>query len=327
VSDTEAMPDAIRIVALLGPTAAGKSALALALAERLNGEIVACDSQQVYLGMDIGTAKPTREERRRVPHHGLDLCHPDEPFHAARWAALARAACKSIAGRGRLPIVVGGTGLYYRALTAGLFEAPPPDPALRARHRAIYDSEGNEPLRLRLLQVDPEAAAGIAPRDFVRTSRALEVYEQTGIAITTLRRQAPRPRDLRPTTLVLDPALEELRLRIEARVEAMLAAGFLDEVRALRAAGYGAGLKPMQALGYKQLGAVLDGTTTLAEAAGETARATHAYARRQRTWFKKEAASGRFSTVPPVETALEVIASGAAPSPAPVQDQGEETTG
>ena len=317
---------AIRIVAVLGPTAAGKSALALALAERLGGELVACDSQQVYIGMDIGTAKPTRDERRRVPHHGLDLCHPDEPFHAARWAALARAACKSIAGRGRLPIIVGGTGLYYRALTAGLFEAPPPDPALRARHREIYDSEGNEPLRLRLLQVDPEAAAGIAPRDFVRTSRALEVYEQTGIAITTLRRQAPRPRDLQPTTLVLDLSLEDLRARIEARVEAMLAAGFLDEVRALRAAGYGAGLKPMQALGYRQLGAVLEGTTTLADAATETVRATHAYARRQRTWFKKEAAAGRFSTVPSVETALEVIASGASSAPAPASIE-DETAG
>jgi tRNA dimethylallyltransferase len=322
VSDSEAPSDAIRIVAVLGPTAAGKSALALALAERLGGEIVACDSQQVYIGMDIGTAKPTRDERRRVPHHGLDLCHPDEPFHAARWAALARAACKSIAGRGRLPIVVGGTGLYYRALTAGLFEAPPPDPALRARHREIYDSEGNEPLRLRLLQVDPEAAAGIAPRDFVRTSRALEVYEQTGIAITTLR----RPRDLQPTTLVLDPSPDELRARIEARVEAMLATGFLDEVRALRAAGYGAGLKPMQALGYRQLGAVLEVTTTLADAATETVRATHAYARRQRTWFKKEAATGRFSTVPSVETALAVIASGATPAPALARIE-EETAG
>jgi len=328
VSEGGNTTDAIRIVALLGPTAAGKSALALALAERLNGEIVACDSQQVYLGMDIGTAKPTREERRRVPHHGLDLCHPDEPFHAARWAALARAACKSIAGRGRLPIVVGGTGLYYRALTAGLFDAPPPDPALRARHREIYEREGNEPLRTRLLQVDPEAASGIAPRDFVRTSRALEVYEQTGIAITTLRRQAPRPRDLQPTTLVLDPSLEELRVRIEARVEAMLAAGFLDEVRALRAAGYGAGLKPMQALGYRQLAAVLDGTTTLADAASETARATQAYARRQRTWFKKEAAAGRFSTVPSIETALEVIAGGGPPVlPPPPIPREDETTG
>jgi tRNA dimethylallyltransferase len=305
---------AIRIVSILGPTASGKSALGLALAERLGGEIVACDSQQVYIGMDIGTAKPTREERRRVPHHGLDLCHPDEPFHAARWAALARAAIKSIAARGRLPIVVGGTGLYYRALTAGLFEAPPPDPALRARHREVYEREGNDPLRARLVEVDPEAAAGIAPRDFVRTSRALEVYEQTGVAITTLRRQAARPRDLAPTALVLDPPVAELRLRIEARVASMLAAGFLDEVRALRAAGYGAGLKPMQALGYQQLGAVLDGTTTLEEAAAETARATLAYARRQRTWFKKEPAVARFEAAPSLDAALAVISGGAPPA-------------
>ena len=121
---------------MLGPTASGKSALALALAERTGGEIVACDSQQVYIGMDIGTAKPTRAERARVPHHALDLVRPDEPFHAARWAAVARAAIADIAARGRLPIVVGGTGLYYRALVAGLFDAPPPDPDIRARHRA-----------------------------------------------------------------------------------------------------------------------------------------------------------------------------------------------
>ncbi|HMC94342.1 MAG TPA: tRNA (adenosine(37)-N6)-dimethylallyltransferase MiaA, partial [Polyangia bacterium] len=252
----------MRLVAVLGPTASGKSTLAQALAERLGGEIVACDSQQVYLGMDIGTAKPTREERDRVPHHGLDLCRPDQPFHAARWAALARDAIKSIAARGRLPIVVGGTGLYYRALTAGLFEAPPPDPALRARLEAV----------------DPEAAAGIAPRDFVRTSRALEIYEQTGVAITTLRRQAEAPRDLRPTVLVFDPPLAELRARIVARVASMIAAGFLDEVRALHAAGYGPSLRPLQALGYRQLGAVLEGTATLEAAAAETVRATFAYA-------------------------------------------------
>jgi tRNA dimethylallyltransferase len=310
VSEEEAGGPAIRIVSVLGPTASGKSALGMALAERLDGEIVACDSQQVYIGMDIGTAKPSREERRRIPHHGLDLCHPDEPFHAARWAALARAAIKSIAARGRLPIVVGGTGLYYRALTAGLFEAPPADPALRARHREIYERAGNEPLRARLLEVDPAAAAAIAPRDFVRTSRALEVYEQTGVPITTLRRQAAPPRDLAPVVLLLDPGQEELRARIEARVAAMLAAGFLDEVRALRAAGYGAGLKPMQALGYKQLGAVLDGTATIAEAAAETVRATIAYARRQRTWFRKEPAAARFGAAPSLESALQVIAGG-----------------
>jgi tRNA dimethylallyltransferase len=313
VPDAEARQAAIRLVAVLGPTASGKSTLAQALAERLGGEIVACDSQQVYLGMDIGTAKPTREERDRVPHHGLDLCRPDQPFHAARWAALARDAIKSIAARGRLPIVVGGTGLYYRALTAGLFEAPPPDPALRARHRETAARDGIEALRARLEAVDPEAAAGIAPRDFVRTSRALEIYEQTGVAITTLRRQAEAPRDLRPTVLVFDPPLAELRARIVARVASMIAAGFLDEVRALHAAGYGPSLRPLQALGYRQLGAVLEGTATLEAAAAETVRATFAYARRQRTWFKKEAAAARFAAPPALEVALAVVASGQEP--------------
>jgi tRNA dimethylallyltransferase len=308
VPETEGDAAPVRFVAVLGPTASGKSALALALAERLGGEIVACDSQQVYVGMDIGTDKPTREDRRRVPHHALDLCHPDQPFHAARWAALARTAIKGIAGRGGLPVVVGGTGLYYRALTAGLFEAPPPDPALRARHHALAEREGIEALRARLMAVDPEAAAAIAARDFVRLSRALEIFEQTGVPITTLRRQAAPPRDLAPTVLLLDPPLAEARARIAARVGAMVAAGFLDEVRALHAAGYGPALRPLQALGYKQMGAVLAGRLSPAEAADKTVRATVAYARRQRTWFRKESAAARFADPPSLVAALAVLA-------------------
>ncbi|MFL5308311.1 MAG: tRNA (adenosine(37)-N6)-dimethylallyltransferase MiaA [Polyangia bacterium] len=303
------MPDRpVRFVALLGPTASGKSALALALAERTPAEIVACDSQQVYAGMDIGTAKPTTDERRRVPHHGLDLCRPDETFHAARWADVARAAIHDIAARGRLPIVVGGTGLYYRALTVGLFEAPPPDPALRARHRALADADGIEALRARLLAVDPESAAAIGARDLVRISRALEVYEQTGQTIGALRRQAAAPRDLAPFAVLLDPPLDLLRARIAARVQAMLAAGFLDEVRALRRDGFGTGSRPMQALGYQQLSAVLDGTTTVEAAAAEIARVTLAYARRQRTWFKKERIAARFAEPPAVDVLLQLLA-------------------
>ncbi|HVT07288.1 MAG TPA: tRNA (adenosine(37)-N6)-dimethylallyltransferase MiaA [Polyangia bacterium] len=305
----------VRFLALLGPTASGKSALALAVAEKTAAEIVACDSQQVYVGMDIGTAKPTPDERRRVPHHGLDLCPPDQAFHAARWAAVARAAIHDIAARGRLPIVVGGTGLYYRALTAGLFEAPPPDPALRDRHRALAESEGIEALRARLVAVDPESAAAIGARDLVRISRALEVYEQTGQTIGALRREAAAPRDLDPVAVLLDPPLDVLRARIAARVRAMLAAGFLDEVRGLRQAGYGAGSRPMQALGYQQLAAVLDGTTTTDAAAGEIARVTLAYARRQRTWFKKERIAARFTEPPPADVVLELLA--AAPQAAP----------
>jgi tRNA dimethylallyltransferase len=278
-------------VAVLGPTASGKSALGLELARRFGGEIVSCDSQQVYIGLDIGTAKPTAAERRAVPHHLIDVVRPDEPFDAARWAALARAAVADIAARGRLPIIVGGTGLYYRALTGGLFEAPPPDPALRARHREEAARIGTEALHARLATADPEAAAAIAPRDLVRVSRALEVLEQTGVPITTLRRQAPPPAGPAPLTVVLDPPLAVLRARIEARVAGMMAAGFEDEVRALRAAGYGPALRPLQSLGYKQMSGVVDGACDVAGAASATVAATVAYARRQRTWFRKEAAA------------------------------------
>jgi tRNA dimethylallyltransferase len=315
-SGKQSSPSLTRFVAVLGPTASGKSALGLALAERTGGEIVACDSQQVYIGMDIGTAKPTAEERRRVPHHGLDLARPDEPFHAARWAAVARAAIADIAGRGRLPIVVGGTGLYYRALVTGLFDAPPPDESIRARHRAEAAADGTEALHARLAAIDPEAAAAIRARDLVRISRALEIYEQTGVPITTLRRRAAPPADLAPTVLLFDPPLGALRARIAARVDQMIAAGFLDEVRALRAAGYGAELKAMQAFGYRQLGAVLDGTAALADAAAETARTTLAYARRQRTWFKKEPSAARLPGAPSLDAALAVIAGGAPPAAA-----------
>jgi tRNA dimethylallyltransferase len=276
------------------------------LAERLRGEIVVCDSQQVYVGMDIGTAKPTAEERRQIPHHALDLVTPDQPFHAARWAMVARAAIAEVTARGKLPIVVGGTGLYYRALVGGLFEAPPPDPSIRQRHRAEADRDGVESLHARLTAVDAEAASAIAPRDFVRTSRALEVYEQTGSPITTLRRRAQAPADLEPQVLLLDPPLAALRPRIAARVEEMLAAGFLDEVRALRAAGYGAA-KPLQALGYAQLGAVLDGKLSIENATAETIRATNAYARRQRTWFRHQAAARRFDVAPGLDVALGAI--------------------
>jgi tRNA dimethylallyltransferase len=292
----------LKFLAVLGPTASGKTALALELARRLGGEraveIVCCDSQQVYIGMDVGTAKPTREERREIPHHLLDVVHPDEPFHAARWAALARVALRNVAARGRVPIVVGGTGLYFRALTAGFFEAPPADPAIRARHREEAAAVGVEAMHARLRGIDAEAAAAIGPRDLVRVSRALEVYEQTGVAITALRRAAAPPADLLPRVLVLDPPLPELRRRIEARARQMFDGGFEDEVRALRAAGYGPALRPLQALGYQQVGAYLDGACTRQQALEATIAATVAYARRQRTWFRKEEAAARLAEAP-----------------------------
>ncbi len=291
----------LRFLALLGPTASGKSTLALELARRLDGEIVCCDSQQVYVGMDIGTAKPTRDERREIPHHVLDVARPDEAFHAARWATLARAALHDVAARGRVPIVVGGTGLYFRALTTGFFAAPPADAAIRARHKEEAAELGVEALHDRLAAVDAPAAAGIGRRDLMRISRALEIYEQTGVPITALRREAAPPDDLAPRALVLDPPLPELRARIEARARQMFDDGFVDEVRALRAAGYGPSLKPLQALGYQQVGALLDGACTEAEARAATIAATISYARRQRTWFRKEAATARLPSAPAVD--------------------------
>jgi tRNA dimethylallyltransferase len=305
------------VLAVLGPTASGKSALSLALAEIANGEILCCDSAQVYRGLDIGTAKPTPAEQAARPHHLLDLVSPAEPFHAAAWAQLARAAISEVTGRGRLPIIVGGTGLYFRALTRGLFEAPPSDPAIRARHQADAAASGVASLYQRLQGIDPAAAAAILPGDLLRISRALEVYEQTGVPITELRRRAAPTAPLRLYSVILDPPTPVLRPRIEARVEAMMAAGFLEEVRRLRAAGLGAS-RAMQALGYRQLGAHLDGALTLEAAIADTKSATFAYARRQRTWFRREPATLR-AEAPPDPRALAEAVSRWACDPSPFQ--------
>jgi tRNA dimethylallyltransferase len=280
-------PDPPRLLAIVGPTASGKSRLGLALAGRLAGEILCCDSVQVYRGLDIGSAKPTRAEQAQVPHHLLDLVDPDEPFHAARWAAQARETIGQVVARGHLPIVVGGTGLYFRALLRGLFEAPPPDPAIRSRHQQEAREQGVPALHSRLAGIDPQAAARIRPADLVRISRALEVFEQTGVPLSALHRAAPPPPPLDCFGVMLDPPQAELRARVATRVDAMLAAGWLDEIRALRAAGFGAA-RALQSLGYRQLGQFLDGELTLEAAVVAAKQATAAYARRQRTWFRSE---------------------------------------
>lgn len=276
------------VIAVLGPTASGKSALGMELAQCLGGEILSCDSVQVYRGMDIGTAKASAAERAAIPHHLLDVASPDQQFHAAAWAEAAHAIIARAPARERLPIIVGGTGLYFRALLRGLFDAPRPDPEIRARHQAEAAAMGIPALHERLRGIDPEAAEKIKPGDLVRISRALEVFEQTGTTISELRQQkAPPPPPLRMFSVLLDFDLDYLRPRISARVDAMMAAGFLDEVRALRAAGYG-GARALQGLGYKQLGEHLDGRIDLDAAVAATKSATIAYARRQRTWFRRE---------------------------------------
>jgi tRNA dimethylallyltransferase len=219
-----------------------------------------------------------------------------------------------VSARGRLAIIVGGTGLYFRALTRGLFEAPPSDPQIRARHQAEAAAGGVEALHRRLQAVDPEAAAAILAGDLLRISRALEVHEQTGATITELRRRGAPPPPLRLYTVIFDMPTPMLRARIADRVAAMMRAGFLEEVRGLRAAGFG-GTRALQALGYRQLGAHLDGALTLEAAVADIQRTTFAYARRQRTWFRKEPASLRADGQPDPEALVQAIAAWACDRP------------
>jgi tRNA dimethylallyltransferase len=274
------------MIALVGATASGKSALALALAERIGAEIISCDSMQVYRELDIGTAKPTAAERARVRHHLVDLLAPDEPFSAARFVAHADEAIAAISGRGRRVLVVGGTGLYLRALRFGLIEAPARDDALRA---ALMAEERTHPGRLwrRLNEVDPGAARRIAPADEVRIVRALEVFTLTGVPLSR-HHAAHHRRPRHPlAVLVLDPPLEVLRPRIAARARAMLAGGLVDETRAV-VARYGEGLRALDAVGYREVAAHLAGRLPARALEGAIVAATVRYARRQRTWFNKE---------------------------------------
>ena len=276
------------LIVVVGPTAAGKTALAVRVALDIDAEVVSADSMQVYRHFDVGTAKPDAAERRGVPHHLIDVAEPDEPFSAARFVTLADAAISEIRGRGRRIVVAGGTGLYVRALLHGLFEAPPPDPEIRARHQAIRDQDGVVTLHAALQRVDPEAAGRINPADFVRISRALEVYEQLGRPISSLQ-AGHRFADRRypAVRLGLSPSRDALRQRIEQRVDRMMAAGWLDEVRGLVQRGLGESA-PMGALGYRQLRAHLQGALDLAEAVRQTKRDTWRFARRQLNWFGSE---------------------------------------
>lgn len=281
------------LVAVVGPTASGKSGLALALAERFGGEIVSTDSLQVYRGLDIGTAKPTAAERTRVPHHLIDVAAPDEPYSAGRYVADARAALADIVARGRVPILCGGTGLYYRALLYGLVEVPPVPDAVQAAVEARLAAEGAPAVHAALARVDPEAAAGIHPHDPVRIARALGVYQATGRPLSAWQRTQP-PRPAAPEVLSVGLRWERrvLYARIDRRVEAMLEAGWLDEVRDLLAQGVDPALKPLRAIGYREIvahlraGGAEHGPEREALAA-RIAQRTRRYAKRQLTWFRQ----------------------------------------
>jgi tRNA dimethylallyltransferase len=282
-------------VILLGPTASGKTALSLALAERFNGEIVSCDSVAVYRGMEQGTAKPTREERERIPHHLIDVTTPDKAFTAGEYSRLARAALREIAARGRLPIVTGGTGLYLRALTEGLFAGPARQESLRARLQSKAQKHGSAAWLHRLLtRLDPASAARIHANDTPKLVRAIEVCVAARKPLSTLLQdQGKNPlAGFRLLRIGLDPprqALpprEGLYDRINARCAAMFARGLVEETRGLLAR-YGA-VKAFDSLGYRQACRVLDGTLREEAAIAAAQQAHRNYAKRQMTWFRRE---------------------------------------
>jgi tRNA dimethylallyltransferase len=281
------------LVVIVGPTGAGKSALALALAAASDGEIVSADSQQVYRGMDIGTGKATAAERARVPHHLLDVANPDETMTAMRFVELADAAIADIAARGRAVIVAGGTGLYVRALLLGIFEGPPADQALRDRLAAEARAAGGpRVLWERLSVIDPEAGERIDPNDLIRISRALEVHALTGTTMTDHQRRHDHqrvPPRYRAELVGLAPPRPQLYAAIEARVDRMVRDGLVDEVRGLRAAGYGPSLRSQGAIGYAEVHQHLDQIHELPRAVELIKRNSRRYARRQRSWYRRDA--------------------------------------
>lgn len=276
------------ILALVGPTGTGKTALALPLAERLEAEIVNCDSRQVYRGLDLGSAKPSAAERAAVPHHLYDVVDPDEPFDCARYRQLARRAIADIQGRGRRVMLVGGTGLYLKVLRYGLFAGPRRDAALRAELAALEDAAPGA-LHARLTAVDPISAARLHRRDRVRLIRALEVDHLTGRPLSDWQQEHGFRQPELPVRVV-GLAMDRRRLygRLDARCRAMIEQGLLDEIRALWAHGYGPDLAPLRSIGYRQLGAHLRGECDLATALADMQRATRRFAKRQLTWFRAD---------------------------------------
>jgi tRNA dimethylallyltransferase len=279
------------VVVVTGPTGSGKSALAIELALRFRGEIVNADSMQVFRFMEIGTAKPSPEERARVPHHLYDIVNPDEAYSAGRFAKDARAVAAAIHARDRVVFLTGGTGLYIRAFLDGLVQTGAADGPMRERLEAEQASAAAEgdPARLhrRLVDLDPAAASKIHPNDVRRTVRALEILEQSGQSASSVRAaHAFTDRPFRVLHLAIDPGREALTERINRRAEGMIEAGLLREVRDLRERGYGAELRPMQAIGYRHIQPVVDGADTLVNALASMKVDTRRFARRQRTWLR-----------------------------------------
>jgi tRNA dimethylallyltransferase len=275
---------------LTGPTASGKSALALELAEKLNAEIVAADSMTLYRGMDIGTAKPPAADRARVPHHLIDVLDPWESASVAWWLERAAECVADIERRGKTALIVGGTPFYLKAILCGLFESPPSDEGLRRRLEQEAEANGREALHARLAGVDPESARRLHPNDVRRVVRALEVWELTGKALSAWQQQGwwggNEPRFPVGSCLAIDVPRPELYIRIDKRVESMFAAGWIEEVRRLRELQYPLSREASQALGYREISEHLDGKRTVAETIAEVQLRTRQFAKRQLTWFR-----------------------------------------
>ncbi len=281
-------PDKPSLVLLLGATAGGKTSTALGLAESLGAEIVSVDSMQVYRRMDIGTAKATGEERRRAPHHLIDVAEPCESFSAARFTAMADAAIAEISARGRRPLVVAGTPLYLMSLMYGMFEGPSADAAFRAELREQAERRGNAALHAELAGVDPQAAERIHPNDYKRIERALEVHHLTGQPLSQQQTQWTAETMRYPAAVVgIRRTKEDASRRTNARVKTMIDAGLVDEVRSLLAEPNGLSEQARQALGYAQIIAHLGGEMPLADAVEQIKMQTRRLAKHQRTWFRK----------------------------------------
>lgn len=274
------------LIAVVGPTAVGKTALAIALAQQFNGEIVNADSRQVYRHMDIGTAKPTAEERAAAPHHLYDVVDPDEPFSLAVYQDLATSTITDIAARGRVPLLVGGTGQYVAAVLQGwTIPRVPPQPDLRARLESEAATHGTAALYARLQAIDPQGAAALQPNNLRRIIRALEVYEVTGIPISQQQQKLPPPYHISTIWLVMErPRLYQ---RIDERIDRMIAVGLINEVRGLIERGYGWELPALSSLGYKEFRPCFEGTATAEECVTRLKFNTHAFARKQDMWFRR----------------------------------------
>lgn len=274
------------MIALVGPTASGKSALAVTLCEAFGGEIITADSRQVYRRMDIGTDKPTREAQARVPHHMIDLVEPDEPYTLALYQEGAYAKIEEILGRGRVPLLAGGTPLYVNAVIEGwTIPRVEPDMGMRATLEQEASQVGSEKLHERLRELDPEAAKGILPSNTRRIIRALEVCLATGRPISEQQRREPPP--YRIFVVGLQRERAELYRRIDARVDSQVRGGLVEEVVSLNAMGYSFDLPSMSGLGYRQIGDYLRGRATFAEAVQRIKWDTHAFARHQGNWFRR----------------------------------------